>query len=176
LNRLPVCEKKITLILDFLKEYKDNAYNRRQITEHLWANYSFCDYKTFDQLLREVGEKLYVHVNNQDTETVQIVQYNTKPYTYQFVGSLHNTKLENNQIVMVFDEEPKAIDIEETSTVEETSTIDENVEQSNLIEDLKAADKIQFNSLLASLGDLLQSSPDKTKMITEILAVIIHNA
>ena len=176
MNRLPVCDKKITMILDFLKERKDNAYNRRQISENLWANYSYCDYKTFDQLLGEVGEKLYIHVNNLDTELVQIVQYNTRPYTYQFVGALHNTKLENYQTTMVFEDEPKAIETEETSTVKETSTIDENVEQSNLIEDLKAADKIQFNSLLASLGDLLQSSPDKTKMITEILAVIIHNA
>lgn len=173
MNRLPVCDKKIILILDYLKEHKDNAYNRRQIAEYLWANYSYCDFKTFDQVLREVGEKLYIHVNNQDTETVQIVQYNTKPYTYQFVGSLHNTKLENYQTAMVFDDEPKVSDIEEHI---DEAPVAEYIEQSALIEDLKASDKIQYSSVLDNLDELLQSATDKTKMITEILKIIIRNS
>jgi hypothetical protein len=173
MNRLPVCDKKITMILDFLRARKENAYTRRQIAEYLWENYSFRDYKTFDQVLREVGEKLYIHVNNQDTEPVQIVQYNTKPYTYQFVGALHNTKLENYQTTMVFEDELKVSDVEEPVTENFTS---EFMEQAVLIEDLRAADKLQFDSVLGALAELLQSSPDKTKMITEILAVIIQNA
>jgi hypothetical protein len=173
MNRLPVCDKKITMILDFLKERKDNAYNRRQISEYLWANYSYCDYKTFDQLLGEVGEKLYIHVNNLDTELIQIVQYNTRPYTYQFVGALHNTKLENNQIAMVFEDEPKESDLQEQ--VEEVSVV-LPLEESVLIEDLRAADKIKFDSVLEDLEELLRSSKDKTKTIVQILQVIIHNA
>ena len=161
------------MILDFLKERKDNAYNRRQISEYLWANYSFCDYKTFDQLLGEVGEKLYIHVNNLDTELVQIVQYNTRPYTYQFVGPLHNTKLENNQIAMVFEDEPLESDIQEQ--VEEVSVVP-SFEESVLIEDLRAADKIKFDSVLEDLEELLQSSTDKTKTIVQILQVIIRNS
>ena len=161
------------MILDFLKERKDNAYNRRQISEYLWANYSYCDYKTFDQLLGEVGEKLYIHVNNLDTELIQIVQYNTRPYTYQFVGALHNTKLENNQIAMVFEDEPKESDLQEQ--VEEVSVV-LPLEESVLIEDLRAADKIKFDSVLEDLEELLRSSKDKTKTIVQILQVIIHNA
>jgi hypothetical protein len=187
MNRLPVCDKKITMILDFLKERKDNAYNRRQISEYLWANYSYCDYKTFDQLLGEVGEKLYIHVNNLDTELVQIVQYNTRPYTYQFVGALHNTKLENNQIAMVFEDEPNQPDIQEQ--VEEVSDVPPSVEpvliedsvippleESVLIEDLRAADKIKFDSVLEDVEELLRSSTDKTKTIVQILQVIIRNS
>jgi len=173
MNRLPVCDKKITMILDFLKAHKNNAYTRRQIAEYLWENYSFRDYKTFDQVLREVGEKLYVHVNNKDTETVQIIQYNTVPYTYQYVGSLHNTKLANYQTAMVFEDEIIVNDIEET--VEETDVVD-TAEQANLLEDVRAADKIKYYSVLESIEELLQSTSNKTKTICEILQVIIRNS
>jgi hypothetical protein len=173
MNRLPVCDKKITMVLDFLKTYKDNAYTRRQIAEYLWANYSYPEYKTLNQLIGEVGEKLYIHVNNKDTEPVQIVQYNTRPYTYQFVGALHNTKLENYQTVLDFEDEPKVSDIQVQD--EEVSAI-ELSEESALIEDLRAADKLQFESVLGALEELLQSSTDKTKTIVQILQVIIRNS
>jgi hypothetical protein len=173
MNRLPVCDKKITMVLDFLKTYKDNAYTRRQIAEYLWANYSYPEYKTLNQLIGEVGEKLYIHVNNKDTEPVQIVQYNTRPYTYQFVGALHNTKLENYQTVLDFEDEPKVSDIQVQD--EEVSVVTP-LEESVLIEDLRAADKIKFDSVLEDLEELLQSSTDKTNTIVQILQVIIRNS
>ena len=173
MNRLPVCDKKITMILDFLKTYKDNAYTRRQIAEYLWANYSYPEYKTLNQLIGEVGEKLYIHVNNKDTEPVQIIQYNTRPYTYQFVGVLHNTKLENYQTVLDFEDEPEVSDIQ--MQYEEVSAI-ESSEESALIEDLRAADKLQYDSVFGALAELLQSSPDKTNTIVQILQVIIRNS
>ena len=173
MNRLPVCDKKITMVLDFLKTYKDNAYTRRQIAEYLWANYSYPEYKTLNQLIGEVGEKLYIHVNNKDTEPVQIVQYNTRPYTYQFVGALHNTKLENYQTVLEFEDEPKVSNIQVQD--EEVSVVTP-LEESVLIEDLRAADKIKFDSVLEDLEELLQSSTDKTNTIVQILQVIIRNS
>jgi hypothetical protein len=161
------------MVLDFLKTYKDNAYTRRQIAEYLWANYSYPEYKTLNQLIGEVGEKLYIHVNNKDTEPVQIVQYNTRPYTYQFVGALHNTKLENYQTFLDFEDEPKVSDIQVQD--EEVSVVTP-LEESVLIEDLRAADKIKFDSVLEDLEELLQSSTDKTNTIVQILQVIIRNS
>jgi hypothetical protein len=165
------------MILDFLKSNKDNAYNRRQIAEYLWANYSYCAFKTFDQVLREVGEKLYIHVNNRDTETVQIVQYNTVPYTYQYVGSLQNTKLENYQTVLDFEEESKCIQ----NTIEEEVVPIQPVEghiseeQSLLMEDVKAASKINLQYDPDSLRLYLNTVPNKHEVVKEMMQILIEH-
>jgi hypothetical protein len=172
MNRLPVSEDKLTLILNFLKENSSHAYTRRQIAEHLWANYSFCEFKTFDQLNREVSDKLSVHVNKLGRYTqsvpLQVVEHNTSPYTYQYCGELEDTKLENYQISFDYENNPMVFKIEAD---EATDIEDEAV----LVQDVQAAVKINFDLILDSLNDYLKNTSDKQDAVMRVLEVILAN-
>jgi len=171
MNRLPVSEDKLTLILNFLKENSNHAYTRRQIAEHLWANYSFCEFKTFDQLNREVSDKLTVHVNksNRYTQTVplQVTEHNTSPYSYQYCGELQDTKLENFQLSFDLENNPIVFKIEADETVD-IETVDEAV----LVMDVQAAVKINLDLILDSLTRYLEITNDKQEAIMRVLEVI----
>ena len=171
MNRLPVSEDKLTLILNFLKENSNHAYTRRQIAEHLWANYSFCEFKTFDQLNREVSDKLTVHVNksNRYTQTVplQVTEHNTSPYSYQYCGELQDTKLENFQLSFDLENNPIVFKIEADETVD-IETADEAV----LVMDVQAAVKINLDLILDSLTRYLEITNDKQEAIMRVLEVI----
>jgi len=178
MNRLPVSEDKLTLILNFLKENSNHAYTRRQIAEHLWANYSFCEFKTFDQLNREVSDKLTVHVNksNRYTQTVplQITEHNTSPYSYQYCGELQDTKLENFQLSFDLDNNPIVFKIEADETEDETE--DEVVDEAVLVMDVQAAVKINFDLVLDSLSLYLKDATNKQEAVMRVLQVIVANA
>lgn len=175
MNRLPVSEDKLTLILNFLKENSNHAYTRRQIAEHLWANYSFCEFKTFDQLNREVSDKLTVHVNksNRYTQTVplQVTEHNTSPYSYQYCGELQDTKLENFQLSFDLENNPIVFKIEADETVD-IETVDEAV----LVMDVQAAVKINLDLILDSLTRYLEITNDKQEAIMRVLEVIRTNS
>ena len=175
MNRLPVSEDKLTLILNFLKENSNHAYTRRQIAEHLWANYSFCEFKTFDQLNREVSDKLTVHVNksNRYTQTVplQVTEHNTSPYSYQYCGELQDTKLENFQLSFDLENTPIVFKIEADETVD-IETVDEAV----LVMDVQAAVKINLDLILDSLTRYLEITNDKQEAIMRVLEVIRTNS
>ena len=175
MNRLPVSEDKLTLILNFLKENSNHAYTRRQMAEHLWANYSFCEFKTFDQLNREVSDKLTVHVNksNRYTQTVplQVTEHNTSPYSYQYCGELQDTKLENFQLSFDLENNPIVFKIEADETVD-IETVDEAV----LVMDVQAAVKINLDLILDSLTRYLEITNDKQEAIMRVLEVIRTNS
>lgn len=175
MNRLPVSEDKLTLILNFLKENSNHAYTRRQIAEHLWANYSFCEFKTFDQLNREVSDKLTVHVNksNRYTQTVplQVTEHNTSPYSYQYCGELQDIKLENFQLSFDLENNPIVFKIEADETVD-IETVDEAV----LVMDVQAAVKINLDLILDSLTRYLEITNDKQEAIMRVLEVIRTNS
>jgi len=177
MNRLPVSEDKLTLILNFLKENSNHAYTRRQIAEHLWANYNFCEFKTFDQLNREVSDKLTVHVNksNRYTQTVplQITEHNTSPYSYQYCGELQDTKLENFQLSFDLDNNPIVFKIEADETEDETE--DETVDEAVLVMDVQAAVKINLDLILDSLTRYLEITNDKQDAVMRVLEVILAN-
>jgi len=157
--------------LNFLKENSNHAYTRRQIAEHLWANYSFCEFKTFDQLNREVSDKLTVHVNksNRYTQTVplQVTEHNTSPYSYQYCGELQDTKLENFQLSFDLENNPIVFKIEADETVD-IETVDEAV----LVMDVQAAVKINLDLILDSLTRYLEITNDKQEAIMRVLEVI----
>jgi len=171
MNRLPVSEDKLTLILNFLKENSNHAYTRRQIAEHLWANYSFCEFKTFDQLNREVSDKLTVHVNKSNRYTqivpLQVTEHNTSPYSYQYCGELQDTKLENFQLSFDLENNPIVFKIEADETVD-IETVDEAV----LVMDVQAAVKINLDLILDSLTRYLEITNDKQEAIMRVLEVI----
>ena len=179
MNRLPVSEDKLTLILNFLKENSNHAYTRRQIAEHLWANYSFCEFKTFDQLNREVSDKLTVHVNksNRYTQTVplQVTEHNTSPYSYQYCGELQDTKLENFQLSFDLENNPIVFKIEADETVD-IETVDETVDEAVLVMDVQAAVKINLDLILDSLTRYLEITNDKQEAIMRVLEVIRTNS
>jgi hypothetical protein len=189
MNRLPVSEDKLTLILNFLKENSNHAYTRRQIAEHLWANYSFCEFKTFDQLNREVSDKLTVHVNksNRYTQTVplQVTEHNTSPYSYQYCGELQDTKLENFQLSFDLENNPIVFKIEADETVDietvdietvDIETVDETVDEAVLVMDVQAAVKINLDLILDSLTRYLEITNDKQEAIMRVLEVIRTNS
>ena len=187
MKRLPVTEDKLTLILDFLKENKDNAYTRRQIAQYLWDTYSYCEFKTFDQILREVSDKITKNVNKENyyVQTVprQIEEHNTFPFSYQYLDVTKNTTLqtiETKSTVKINDSqqlhfEDFVIDQETVSDQEEIIQI--MTEEANLLEDVKASDKIsKLNDNEAFLIHWLNTTDDKSKTISQIIKIVANYA
>ena len=205
MNRLPVTEDKLTLILEFLKANQENRYTRRQIGQYLWDNYSYCEFKTFDQILREVSDKISVHVNkyNRYTQTVplQIEEHNTFPFTYQYLDVAKNTTLQNIEVTpKVF--KPKVevsispqlqfeglMDYEEVVVAEE-NVVEEVVEEvvavgdavedapeATLLEDIKASDIIsKTNDSEASLINWLDTTDDLHGTMSKIIKIMAQYA
>lgn len=196
--RLPITEDKLTLILQFLKENKDHRYTRRQIAQYLWDNYSYCEFKTFDQILREVSDKISVHVNknNRYTQTVplQIEEHNTFPFTYQYLDVAKDTTLHNIEITpKVFKVEVKEninpqLHFEGLMDYEEVVIQEKNVEpivqhivehtvEATLLEDLKACDFVsKTNDNKATLIHWLNTTDDRPKAISEIIKILADYA
>jgi hypothetical protein len=177
MNRLPVCDKKITLMLEFLKSNKDVPYTARQVADYLWSNYSYCDFKTFAQLIGEVGEKLNVHINGKDTEIMQVVRHNTRPATYQWKDPYDNTASADYQTAFDFEEEPKCLQTaKEEEEVIASNIIEEDFseEQSLLMEDVKAASKINSYNI-DLLRQYLSVVSNKHEAIKEIMQVLMEN-
>ena len=180
LNRLPVSEDKLSLILSFLKDNPQNAYSRRQIAKHLWNNYSFCDFKTFDQLNREVSDKISKHVNKQNyyTQTVpcQITEHNTFPFTYQYCGEMENTKLEYYQKSFDFENTPKILMTENDNAASSHEVVDEVADEAILVQDVQAATKINFDLVLDGLSTYLKDANNKQEAVMRVLKVIVAYA
>ncbi len=205
MNRLPITEDKLTLILEFLKENQEHSYTRCQIAKHLWENYSYCDFKTFNKLKGEVSDKITKHVNKEGiyTQTVplQITEYQTVPYTYQYKDVTENTVLgklnpQPKKVVVIKNTssiEPQLsfedlIDqMDSISLPEQTSeiliqspteeTFEESFEESVLLEDVKACDKVvEIHNYKSSLIHWLTTSNDKQETLVEILKTIAEHA
>jgi hypothetical protein len=206
MNRLPVTEDKLTLILEFLKANQENRYTRRQIGQYLWDNYSYCEFKTFDQILREVSDKISVHVNkyNRYTQTVplQIEEHNTFPFTYQYLDVAKNTTLQNIEVTpKVFKPTVEVsispqlqfeglMDYEEVVVAEE-NVVEEVVEEvvvavgdavedapeATLLEDIKASDIIsKTNDSEVSLIHWLNTTDDLHGTMSKIIKIMAQYA
>ena len=196
MNRLPVTEDKLTLILEFLKANQENRYTRRQIGQYLWDNYSYCEYKTFDQILREVSDKISVHVNkyNRYTQTVplQIEEHNTFPFTYQYLDVAKNTTLQNIEVTpKVFKPTVEVsispqlqfeglMDYEENVVEEVVVAVGDAVEdapEATLLEDIKASDIIsKTNDSEASLIHWLDTTDDLHGTMSRIIKIMAQYA
>jgi hypothetical protein len=155
MNRLPVTEDKLTLILEFLKANQENRYTRRQIGQYLWDNYSYCEYKTFDQILREVSDKISVHVNkyNRYTQTVplQIEEHNTFPFTYQYLDVAKNTTLQNIEVTPKVFKPTVEVSISPQLQFEGLMDYEEVVAEENVVEEVVVA-----------VGDAVEDAPEAT--------------
>jgi hypothetical protein len=155
MNRLPVTEDKLTLILEFLKANQENRYTRRQIGQYLWDNYSYCEYKTFDQILREVSDKISVHVNkyNRYTQTVplQIEEHNTFPFTYQYLDVAKNTTLQNIEVTPKVFKPTVEASISPQLQFEGLMDYEEVVAEENVVEEVVVA-----------VGDAVEDAPEAT--------------
>jgi hypothetical protein len=155
MNRLPVTEDKLTLILEFLKANQENRYTRRQIGQYLWDNYSYCEYKTFDQILREVSDKISVHVNkyNRYTQTVplQIEEHNTFPFTYQYLDVAKNTTLQNIEVTPKVFKPTVEVSISPQLQFEGLMDYEEVVAEENVVEEVVVA-----------VGDAVEDVPEAT--------------
>ena len=205
MNRLPVTEDKLTLILEFLKANQENRYTRRQIGQYLWDNYSYCEFKTFDQILREVSDKISVHVNkyNRYTQTVplQIEEHNTFPFTYQYLDVAKNTTLQNIEVtpkvfkptvevsispqlqfegLMDYEEVVVAEENVVEEVVEEVVAVGDAVEdapEATLLEDIKASDIIsKTNDSEASLINWLDTTDDLHGTMSKIIKIMAQYA
>ena len=201
MNRLPVTEDKLTLILEFLKANQENRYTRRQIGQYLWDNYSYCEFKTFDQILREVSDKISVHVNkyNRYTQTVplQIEEHNTFPFTYQYLDVAKNTTLQNIEVTPKVFKPTVEVSIspqlqfeglmdyeevvaEENVVEEVVVAVDDAVEdapEATLIEDIKASDIIsKTNDSEASLINWLNTTDDLHGTMSKIIKIMAQYA
>jgi hypothetical protein len=201
MNRLPVTEDKLTLILEFLKANQENRYTRRQIGQYLWDNYSYCEYKTFDQILREVSDKISVHVNkyNRYTQTVplQIEEHNTFPFTYQYLDVAKNTTLQNIEVTPKVFKPTVEVSIspqlqfeglmdyeevvaEENVVEEVVVAIGDAVEdalEATLLEDIKASDIIsKTNDSEASLIHWLDTTDDLHGTMSRIIKIMAQYA
>lgn len=202
MNRLPVTEDKLTLILEFLKANQENRYTRRQIGQYLWDNYSYCEYKTFDQILREVSDKISVHVNkyNRYTQTVplQIEEHNTFPFTYQYLDVAKNTTLQNIEVTpKVFKPTVEVsispqlqfeglMDYEEVVVAEENVVEEvvvaigdavEDALEATLLEDIKASDIIsKTNDSESSLIHWLDTTDDLHGTMSRIIKIMAQYA
>jgi hypothetical protein len=201
MNRLPITEDKLTLILEFLKDNQEHSYTRRQIAQHLWDNYSYCDFKPFNKLIGEVSDKITKHVNKEGiyTQTVplQITEYQTVPFTYQYKDVTENTvlgKLNPQPKTVVGKKKISSIEpqlsfedfIDQMDTIpspvqtSETfiqSSTEESFEESVLLEDVKACEKVmEIHNYKSSLIHWLTTSKDKQETLVEILKTIAEHA
>jgi len=196
MNRLPVTEDKLTLILEFLKANQENRYTRRQIGQYLWDNYSYCEFKTFDQILREVSDKISVHVNkyNRYTQTVplQIEEHNTFPFTYQYLDVSKNTTLQNIEVTPKVFKPTVEVSISpqlqfeglmdyEENVVEEVvvalNDVVEDATEATLLEDIKASDIIsKTNDSEASLIHWLDTTDDVHGAMSKIIKIMAQYA
>ena len=205
MNRLPITEDKLTLILEFLKDNQEHSYTRRQIAKHLWENYSYCDFKPFNKLVGEVSDKITKHVNKEGiyTQTVplQITEYQTVPYTYQYKDVTENTVLgklnpQPKKVVVIKNTssiEPQlsfedlidqmdsiSLPVQTSETLIQSPTeesFEESFEESVLLEDVKACDKVvEIHNYKSSLIHWLTTSNDKQETLIEILKTIAEHA
>ena len=196
MSRLPVPDVFIVSILDFLKSNSDKAYTSRQITEHFWDNYTYPQSKTWKQLNAEVNAQISIHKNKEGRYTqaypLQITEYQTVPYTYQYMDVTENTVIEKNN--------PKQINVVEkvyssnsmqmsfeglmdddsiNQTLEESVECftDNAIEESVLLEDVKACEKVvEIHNYKSSLIHWLATSKDKQETLVEILKTIAEHA
>jgi hypothetical protein len=171
--RLPVPETLIDAIIDFLKSNYENTYTSRQIAQYFWDNYTYCEFKTFEQVCAEVNAQIAIHKNKKgrytQTRPLQITEYQTVPYTYQYKDLTENTTLQK------IDTNKKVItQLNFNDLIENKEVVCEDV---LLLEDVKAGDITnKINSNKASLIHWLDTSDDKPSTIAEIIKIIAEYA
>jgi len=98
MNRLPIPDPLIDAIIEHLKFNRDSAApTSRQITNYFWENYNYPGSKTWNQLYAEVNAQIAIHKNknnrHKQIRPLQIMEYQTVPYTYGYMDVLENTVL-----------------------------------------------------------------------------------
>jgi hypothetical protein len=192
MNRLPVPDVFIVSILEFLKSNNEKTYTARQITQHFWDNYTYPQSKTWKQLNAETNAQIAIHKNKEGRYTqaypLQITEYQTTPYTYQYKDVTENTAIEKNN--------PKQI-VEKASSLKNAQmsfeglmddainqasesieqSIEQSFEESVLLEDVKACEKVmEIHNYKSSLIHWLTTSKDKQETLVEILKTIAEHA
>ena len=207
MNRLPVPDVFIVSILEFLKSNNEKTYTARQITQHFWDNYTYPQSKTWKQLNAETNAQIAIHKNKEGRYTqaypLQITEYQTMPYTYQYKDVTENTAIEKNnpkQIVekasslknaqMSFEglmddainqasEASESVEQSIEQSVEGSieQSVEGSVEESVLLEDVKACEKVmEIHNYKSSLIHWLTTSKDKQETLVEILKTIAEHA
>ena len=173
--RLPIPETLIDAIIDFLKSNYEKAYTSRQIAQYFWDHYTYCEFKTFDQVYREVNGQLAKHKNKSgiysQTRVLQITEHQTVPYSYQYKDVTENTtllKVDTDEKVI------KQLSFEGLIPNEELLIDDIKIEEeASLLEDIKASDIInKLHNNKASLVYWLETTDDKEGTIAEIMKII----
>ena len=207
MNRLPVTEDKFTYVIEFLKENRDNAYTRRKLAQYLWDNYSYCEFKTFDEILGEVSDIITKHVNKsgryKQIVPLQIIEHQTHPLTYQYMDVTENTVLRefNSQpdnFVEISTNKNAQLSLEElmdkvgnimspeksieTFIDKQTEEIveppmQESIDESVLLEDLKACEKVfGKQNFKSSLIYWIITSENKQQTLAEIQEIVAKYA
>lgn len=194
MSRLPVPDVFIVSILDFLKSNNDKVYTARQITQHFWDNYTYPQSKTWKQLNAEVNAQIAIHKNKEGRYTqaypLQINEYQTVPYTYQYMDVTENTAIEKNNPKQIVEKasslknaqmsfEGLLDDDSNNQTLEESMECfkDNAIEEATLVEDVKACEKVvEMHNYKSSLIHWLTTSNDKQETLVEILKTIAEHA
>jgi hypothetical protein len=194
MSRLPVPDVFIVSILDFLKSNNDKVYTARQITQHFWDNYTYPQSKTWKQLNAEVNAQIAIHKNKEGRYTqaypLQINEYQTVPYTYQYMDVTENTAIEKNNPKQIVEKafslknaqmsfEGLMDDDSNNQILEESMECfkDNAIEEATLVEDVKACEKVvEMHNYKSSLIHWLTTSNDKQETLVEILKTIAEHA
>jgi hypothetical protein len=192
MNRLPVPDVFIVSILEFLKSNNEKTYTARQITQHFWDNYTYPQSKTWKQLNAETNAQIAIHKNKEGRYTqaypLQITEYQTMPYTYQYKDVTENTAIEKNNPKQIVEKASSLKNaqmsfeglmddaINQASEAIEQS-IEQSIEESVLLEDVKACEKVmEIHNYKSSLIHWLTTSKDKQETLVEILKTIAEHA
>ena len=199
MNRLPVPDVLIVAILELLKSNNDKVYTTRQITQYFWDNYSYPQSKTWKQLNAEVNAQIAIHKNKNGKYTqaypLQVTEYQTIPYTYQYKDVSENTVLGK------LNPQPKKDVVNKTTKVEKQMSfedlmdqvdailspshtvdtliqapVEKTADESILVEDVKACEKVvEMHDHKSSLIHWIITSNDKQKTMVEILKTIAEH-
>jgi hypothetical protein len=195
MNRLPVPDVFIVSILEFLKSNNEKTYTARQITQHFWDNYTYPQSKTWKQLNAETNAQIAIHKNKEGRYTqaypLQITEYQTIPYTYQYKDVTENTAIEKNNPKQIVEKASSLKNaqmsfeglmddaINQASEASEAveQSVEESTEESVLLEDVKACEKVmEIHNYKSSLIHWLTTSKDKQETLVEILKTIAEHA
>ena len=181
MNRLPVPDTMIDAIIDFLKSNSEESYTSKKIAQHFWDNYTYPDFKTFVQVCAEVNAQIAIHKNKlgrySQTRVLQITEYQTTPYTYQYKDPVVGTTFKCTQTAFDFNEKSKCIQniVEEETVPTQEDKEFESQEQSLLVEDVKAAYKINLQYDPDSLRKYLNNVPNKYEVVKEMMQILIEH-
>lgn len=185
MSRLPVPDVFIVSIIDFLKSNNEKVYTTRQITQYFWDNYSYPQSKTWKQLNAEVNAQIAIHKNKEGKYTqaypLQITEYQTVPYTYQYKDVTENTAIGKNNPKQSSEKTSTPYNVQMSfeglmDDVVASETSEEYTEESALVEDVKACEKVvEMHNYKSSLIHWLTTSNDKQETLVEILKTIAEH-